>query len=140
MPNYDIFDEYRYFEPNRSFEIVRFQSKKIAITICEDIWNLGNENPMYTICPLDEIIDQKPDFILNLSASPFSYEHAKDRLNVLRANVLKYKIPLFYVNCVGAQTDILFDGVLLFYPVTACVMKNYLSSLKANAILNWKRY
>lgn len=110
LPNYDIFDEYRYFEPNRSFEIVRFQSKKIAITICEDIWNLGNENPMYTICPLDEIIDQKPDFILNLSASPFSYEHAKDRLNVLRANVTKYKIPLFYVNCVGAQTDILFDG------------------------------
>ncbi|HRG68892.1 MAG TPA: NAD+ synthase [Saprospiraceae bacterium] len=110
LPNYDIFDEYRYFEPNRKFEMVHFKSKKIAVTICEDIWNLGNENPMYTICPLDEVIDQKPDFILNLSASPFSYEHAKDRLNVLRANVLKYKIPIFYVNCIGAQTDILFDG------------------------------
>ncbi len=110
LPNYDIFDEYRYFEPNRNFEILNFKSKKIAITICEDIWNLGNENPLYTICPLDEVIDQKPDFILNLSASPFSYEHAKDRLKVIRANVLKYKIPLFYVNCVGAQTDIVFDG------------------------------
>lgn len=110
LPNYDIFDEYRYFEPNRKFEIQQFKGKKIAITICEDIWNLGNENPLYTICPLDEIMDQQPDFILNISASPFSYEHAQDRLHVIRANVLKYRIPIFYVNCVGAQTDIVFDG------------------------------
>lgn len=110
LPNYDIFDEYRYFEPNRKFELQLFKGKKIAITICEDIWNLGNENPLYTICPLDEVMDQQPDFILNISASPFSYEHAQDRLHVIRANVLKYKIPIFYVNCVGAQTDILFDG------------------------------
>lgn len=110
LPNYDIFDEYRYFEPNRKFEIQQFKGKKIAITICEDIWNLGNENPLYTICPLDEIMDQQPDFILNISASPFSYEHAQDRLHVIRANVLRYRIPIFYVNCVGAQTDIVFDG------------------------------
>lgn len=110
LPNYDIFDEYRYFEPNRSFDTLSFKGKKIALTICEDIWNLGNQNPMYTICPLDEMISQKPDFILNLSASPFSYEHASSRLEVIRANVLKYKVPMFYVNCFGAQTDILFDG------------------------------
>ncbi len=110
LPNYDIFDEYRYFEPNRSFDTFTFKGKKIALTICEDIWNLGNQNPLYTICPLDEMIAQKPDFILNLSASPFSYEHADSRLDVIRANVLKYKIPMFYVNCYGAQTDILFDG------------------------------
>jgi NAD+ synthase (glutamine-hydrolysing) len=110
LPNYDIFDEYRYFEPNRSFDTFTFKGKKIALTICEDIWNLGNQNPLYTICPLDEMIEQKPDFILNLSASPFSYEHADSRLDVIRANVLKYKIPMFYVNCYGAQTDILFDG------------------------------
>lgn len=65
---------------------------------------------MYTICPLDEIIEEKPDFILNLSASPFDFEHTKFRLDVIRANVLKYKIPMFYINCVGSQTDILFDG------------------------------
>ncbi len=110
LPNYDIFDEYRYFEPNRSFEIVEFKGKKIAVVICEDIWNLGNENPMYTICPLDEVMDKKPDFILNLSASPFDFEHAEDRIQVIRANVNKYKIPMFYCNCYGAQTDILFDG------------------------------
>jgi NAD+ synthase (glutamine-hydrolysing) len=110
LPNYDIFDEYRYFEPNRDFETIVFKGKRIAITICEDIWNLGNQNPLYTICPLDEMIHEKPDFILNLSASPFSYEHAGSRLDVIRANVLKYKIPMFYTNCYGAQTDILFDG------------------------------
>ncbi|HEX5625853.1 MAG TPA: NAD+ synthase [Saprospiraceae bacterium] len=110
LPNYDIFDEYRYFEPNRSFDTVDFKGKRIALTICEDIWNLGNENPMYTICPMDELMPQKPDLILNLSASPFSYEKASTRLDVIRANVLKYKLPMFYVNCVGAQTEILFDG------------------------------
>ena len=110
LPNYDIFDEYRYFEPNRSFDTITFKGKRIALTICEDIWNLGNQNPLYTVCPMDEMIIQKPDFILNLSASPFSYEHAGSRLDVIRANVLRYKIPMFYVNCYGAQTDILFDG------------------------------
>ncbi len=110
LPNYDIFDEYRYFEPNRSFKTVLFKNKRIAITICEDIWNLGNENPLYTICPMDLLIEEKPDFILNLSASPFDYEHASDRLDVIRANVLRYRIPLFYVNCFGGQTDLLFDG------------------------------
>ena len=59
------------------------------------IFGILNENPMYTICPLDEVIDQKRILYSIFSASPFSYEHAKDRLNVLRANVLKYKIPIF---------------------------------------------
>ncbi|MDQ3141254.1 MAG: NAD+ synthase [Bacteroidota bacterium] len=110
LPNYDIFDEYRYFEPGKEFDILEFKGKKIAFSICEDIWNLGNLNPMYTVCPLDLVMDQSPDFILNISASPFSYEHAMERIDVIRANVLKYKIPLFYVSCYGAQTDILFDG------------------------------
>ncbi|MCC6754678.1 MAG: NAD+ synthase [Saprospiraceae bacterium] len=110
LPNYDIFDEYRYFEPCRSFKTFELKGKRIAITICEDIWNLGNENPMYTICPMDEMIGEKPDFMLNLSASPFDYRHAADRLSVIRANVMRYGIPMFYVNCVGAQTDVLFDG------------------------------
>lgn len=110
LPTYDIFDEYRYFEPSHKFQTVEFKGKKIALTICEDIWNLGNENPLYKVCPLDEMMDQRPDFILNLSASPFSFDHAKDRLEVIRANVLRYKIPMFYTNCYGGQTDILFDG------------------------------
>lgn len=110
LPTYDIFDEYRYFEPASEFKTVTFKGKKIALSVCEDIWNVGNENPLYTICPLDEMMDEKPDFILNISASPFNFAHAALRIHTVRANVVRYGMPLFYVNHVGAQTDILFDG------------------------------
>ena len=110
LPTYDIFDEYRYFEPATTFQTVEFKGKRIALSICEDIWNVGNENPLYTICPLDEMMVEKPDFILNISASPFSYDHAAVRIHTVRANVNRYKIPLFYTNHIGAQTDIIFDG------------------------------
>ncbi len=110
LPTYDIFDEYRYFEPANEFEIVEYKGKRIALTVCEDIWNVGNENPMYTVCPLDELMPQKPDFVLNLSASPFSYTHAESRIHVLKANVERYGLPMFYVNHCGAQTEVIFDG------------------------------
>lgn len=110
LPTYDVFDEYRYFEPANTFDIVEYKGKRIALTVCEDIWNIGNENPLYTICPMDEMISKKPDFILNLSASPFSFTHAAERLRIVRANVERYQIPLFYVNHVGAQTELIFDG------------------------------
>lgn len=110
LPNYDIFDEYRYFEPAKNFEILEYKGYKIALTICEDIWNVGNENPMYTVCPLDELMPQKPDFVINISASPFNYNQAAERLHVVKANVKRYQIPMFYVNHVGAQTDLIFDG------------------------------
>ncbi|MBK8243027.1 MAG: NAD+ synthase [Saprospiraceae bacterium] len=110
LPTYDIFDEYRYFEPSKVFNAVQFKGKTIAITVCEDIWNIGYENPLYTACPMDEMMAQKPDFIINLSASPFSYEHSRERIELIRSNVLKYQIPMFYVNHYGSQTDIVFDG------------------------------
>lgn len=110
LPTYDVFDEYRYFEPASYFDIVTFKDKKIALTICEDIWNIGNENPLYTICPMDEMMPFAPDFMINLSASPFAFDHAEERLNVLRHNVERYKMPVFYVNHVGAQTELIFDG------------------------------
>ena len=97
LPTYDIFDEYRYFEPASEFNIVAFKGKKIALTICEDMWNLGNENPLYTICPMDELMSQQPDLMINISASPFAYDHAQERIEVLKANVDKYKLPLFYI-------------------------------------------
>ncbi|BDS14755.1 NAD+ synthase [Aureispira anguillae] len=110
LPTYDIFDEYRYFEPANVFNVVQYKGKKIALTVCEDIWNVGNENPLYTICPLDELAPQEPDFILNLSASPFSFTHANSRIHVLKENIKRYNKPMFYVNHVGAQTEIIFDG------------------------------
>jgi NAD+ synthase (glutamine-hydrolysing) len=110
LPTYDIFDEYRYFEPASEFHTIAFKGKKIAISICEDIWNVGNENPLYKICPLDEMMAENPDLILNLSASPFDHTHAAARIHTVKANVARYKAPMFYTNIVGAQTDIIFDG------------------------------
>ncbi len=110
LPTYDIFDEYRYFEPATEHNVFEYKGKRIALTICEDIWNIGNENPLYRICPLDIMVPHNPDFILNVSASPFAYSHAEERLKVLKANVERYKLPLFYSNNVGSQTEIVFDG------------------------------
>jgi len=109
LPTYDVFDENRYFESADSWKVVPFKGKKLAITICEDIWNLG-DNPLYRICPMDHLMEQTPDIMLNLSASPFDYTHDEDRKATIKANVLKYKIPLFYCNAVGSQTEIVFDG------------------------------
>jgi NAD+ synthase (glutamine-hydrolysing) len=110
LPTYDIFDEYRYFEPADEWNIFEFKGKKIALTVCEDIWNVGNENPLYKISPMDEMMAQKPDFMLNISASPFAYDHAAERIVQVRANVERYKMPIFYVNMTGGQTDVVFDG------------------------------
>ncbi|MES2725755.1 MAG: NAD+ synthase [Bacteroidota bacterium] len=109
LPNYDVFDEYRYFEPNRHFEVVHYKGKKLAITICEDLWNL-NGNPMYIQCPMDELIKQAPDCIINIAASPFSKSQKQTRFEVLQTNAIKYKLPLVYVNHIGAQTQLIFDG------------------------------
>ncbi len=114
LPTYDVFDEYRYFEPAYEWKIVEFKGKKLAITICEDIWNLG-DNPLYRICPMDILMKQQPDVMLNISASPFDYTHHEDRKATIKLNVLKYKLPMFYCNTIGSQTEIVFDGSSLVF-------------------------
>lgn len=109
LPNYDIFDEYRYFEPAFEWNIIECKGKKIALTICEDFWNI-DENPLYRENPMDRLMAQGPELMINISASPFDYDHDEDRIEVVRANVLKYRLPAVYCNAVGAQTSIIFDG------------------------------
>lgn len=110
LPTYDVFDEYRYFEPNKDFNIITYKNKKIAITICEDIWDTGETNPLYRVNPVAELAKHQPDILLNLSASPFNYKQAKKRMDVVRKNATQFKLPVFYCNCVGAQTELIFDG------------------------------
>src|SRR5665213_830513 len=118
LPNYDVFDEYRYFEPAFNWNTFEFKGKRIALTICEDIWNLG-DNPLYRICPMDILMKQEPDLMINISASPFDYTHAEDRKATIKSNVEKYKIPLIYCNAVGSQTEVVFDGVSLCFDKNA---------------------
>lgn len=109
LPTYDIFDEYRYFEPAFEWDVLRFKGKKLAVTICEDIWNVG-DNPLYRTCPMDMLMPLQPDIMINISASPFDYLHADGRMNVIKENVRKYKLPMIYCNTTGSQTEIVFDG------------------------------
>lgn len=109
LPNYDVFDEYRYFEPNTNFEILEYKGKRIAVTICEDMWNIDDQY-QYLTTPLDEFSSLNPDFVVNLSASPFNYNQPKIRKHILRSNIRRYGLPMVYVNHVGAQTELLFDG------------------------------
>ncbi len=109
LPTYDIFDENRYFEPAYEWGTIDFKGKTIALTICEDIWNLGN-NPLYRTCPMNILKQQQPDLMINISASPFDYAQAEERLGIVKRNVEKYKIPMVYCNTVGSQTEIVFDG------------------------------
>ncbi len=121
LPNYDVFDEYRYFEPATEWNVVSMLGHRIALTVCEDIWNLG-DNPLYRICPMDELMHQSPDLMINISASPFDYDHDEDRKEVVRQNVLRYGLPMIYTNAVGSQTEIVFDGGSLVFDASGALV------------------
>ncbi|MFC2115197.1 NAD+ synthase [Bacteroidota bacterium] len=116
LPTYDIFDEYRYFEPNKDFSLLDFKGMKIAITICEDLWfdqpveNAFSNSRLYTDNPLDKLAMLKPDLIINLAASPFSYLRQIVKTEIFTNNAKKYGLPILYVNQVGAQTELIFEG------------------------------
>lgn len=109
LPNYDVFDEYRWFEPNNQFDLIDCHGVKVALTICEDLWNLTS-NPMYIKTPMDELISLGPELMINIAASPFSCSHPGVRHGILNENIHKYQLPLLYVNQCGAQTELVFDG------------------------------
>lgn len=109
LPDYDVFDEYRYFEPNKNMNCVKIGNRKVALTICEDLWDNDSDNS-YVGDIMQDLIIENPDIIINIAASPFSYTHFETRLNTLRSNALRANVPLIYVNQVGAHADIIFDG------------------------------
>ncbi|MGM0620438.1 MAG: NAD+ synthase [Bacteroidota bacterium] len=120
LPTYDIFDEYRHFEPNQEFQVVEHKGEKIAVTICEDLWdeqptaNEFGKNKLYRVSPMEELAKLQPDFVINISASPFSYNQESWRKDVLVKKAQKYQLPIFYVNQSGAQTELIFDGGSVF--------------------------
>lgn len=109
LPTYDVFDEYRWFEPNRQFSCVEVNGVRIALTVCEDLWNM-EEDPLYTFWPMKELILQKPSLMINIAASPYAVGHASERKRILGKNIREFRLPLLYVNQVGAHADLIFDG------------------------------
>ncbi|MCB8964707.1 MAG: NAD+ synthase [Bacteroidales bacterium] len=117
LPDYDIFDEYRYFEPNADqYALACIGGTRVAITVCEDLWDdqpvassFGRQR-LYRNSPMAKLSEQSPDIIVNIAASPFSGDSEERRLQVFRSNVARYSLPVVYVNQVGGNTEILFDG------------------------------
>jgi len=116
LPTYDIFDEYRYFEPGKMFSVFPFKGLKLAITICEDLWdeqsfeNEFEKKSLYTISPMAELAKQKPDLVINISASPFSYSRTGIKADIFKNKARKYHLPVISVNQTGANTELIFDG------------------------------
>lgn len=136
LPTYDIFDEYRYFEPASEWNVVHFKGKKLAVTICEDIWDI-TENPLYRASPMDALAQQKPDIMINLSASPFDYIHADARKNMIALNVAKYQMPMLYCNTIGSQTEIVFDGGSIIMDAAQNIIAELPYFEEANQLIDW---
>jgi NAD+ synthase (glutamine-hydrolysing) len=109
LPTYDIFNESRYFEENSVFKTIEVNGKKIAITICEDLW-YEMERFKYLENPLAKLNKLNPDLVINISASPFNINKKTERFKVLQKASKDIGLPLIYVNQTGVHTDIVFDG------------------------------
>ena len=109
LPTYDVFDETRYFVPGKEEFFVGYKGKKIAVTICEDIWNVLEDE--YPEDPVEEIASQSPDLLLNLSASPWHLGKSEKRIELLRRVSGKCQCPVVYVNSVGGNDELIFDGM-----------------------------
>src|SRR5216683_8161750 len=112
LPTYDVFDESRYFQPAEKQVVYSFQDEKLGITICEDVWNDPNFWPrrLYERDPVVELGKQGTSILLNLSASPYTIDKKNLRREMLRAIAMKQQRPIVYVNQVGGDDNLIFDG------------------------------
>ncbi len=115
LPSYDVFDESRYFEPGGASVPAHYKGLNIVMTICEDIWNdkdLSQER-LYAVDPIANIPSSpagKADLLINLAASPFRYGKSELKHDIFSGISRKHSLPLLYVNQVGGQDSLLFDG------------------------------
>jgi NAD+ synthase (glutamine-hydrolysing) len=115
LPTYDIFDEDRYFQPGNLFQTIELNGTRIAVTICEDIWDeqpFGDKGMwhLYSVAPLDELMKEHPSLIINIAANPFSHNRLKVREEVFVRNARECGLPFISVNQTGGYTELIFDG------------------------------
>jgi NAD+ synthetase len=112
LPSYDVFDEDRYFEKADDVPVVRFGGRSLGISICEDAWNSEDfwPKPLYHTDPIRNLVQKGADLLINISASPYEIDKPRLRFRMLREHVRKYRRPMAYVNLVGGNDELLFDG------------------------------
>jgi len=116
LPTYDIFDEYRYFQSNSDFRLLEFRGLKMAVTICEDLWfdqpfeNEFSNSRLYTVNPLEKLAALKPDLIINIAASPFSFTKIEAKKSIFTNASKNWHLPCIYLNQYGGQTELIFEG------------------------------
>lgn len=112
IPNYDVFDEVRYFESAKDVRIFNFKDEVLGISICEDIWNDSDywKHRLYEKDPVQRLVDKGSTILINISASPYHYGRRNERREMLSVLTKTNQLPLAYVSCVGGQTDLIFDG------------------------------
>ena len=125
IPNYDVFDEMRYFDPAKSIYVYEFKGERLGISICEDIWNDADYwyKQRYSYDPVKDLIEKKASVIINISASPYSFGKRESRKNMLSVLSKTEKIPLAYVCTVGAQTELIFDGASMCFDSEGNLLK-----------------
>ncbi|RLB83121.1 MAG: NAD+ synthase [Deltaproteobacteria bacterium] len=120
LPVYDVFDERRYFEPGTEYSSFFYKGWEIGLTICEDIWNDKDFFPrrLYSVDPVARIIKNGANLIINISASPYYVGKRAFKWDMLGNIAKKYQVPLVYVNQVGGNDSVLFDGLSVAFDST----------------------
>jgi NAD+ synthetase len=124
LPTYDVFDEWRYFDPAPHVAVVPFRGRRLGVTICEDIWNDGDFWPrrLYRADPVEALVAAGAEILVNVSASPYSIEKRHLRPRMLAASARRWKRPLAFVNQVGGQDDLIFDGASMAFDARGQVL------------------
>jgi NAD+ synthetase len=117
LPTYDVFDETRYFEPGSECTPYPYKNHRIGLAVCEDIWNDREffMKPRYSIDPVERMVNEGANLIINVAASPYYVGKRGFKRDMFLNIVKKYEVPLVYVNQVGGNDSVLFDGISLAY-------------------------
>ncbi|MFH2032701.1 MAG: NAD+ synthase [Bacteroidota bacterium] len=120
LPNYDVFDEVRYFESAKDVSVYNFKNENLGISICEDIWNDADywKQRRYEKDPVQTLVEKGATVLINISASPYAFGRREERRKMLSVLTETDKMPLTYVCCTGAQTDLIFDGASMCFDST----------------------
>lgn len=125
LPNYDVFDEARYFECAKSNPVFEFRGMRLGISICEDIWNDPEywKRRRYEANPVRNLVESGAQILINISASPYSYGRRSERKLMLSSLSREYGLPLVYACAAGAQTDLIFDGSSMCFSSSGELLK-----------------